>query len=158
MPDTANLSVFTCPDRPRVSIYQISLPTLHIFDDMANQALNGRTYTRDEDIGIEFVVTAANPTQDMRDVEVFLVVEDATSTPATYLFTKDNTTGGNGGITVSESTSRRSIFRAIITPDELSTLTDSAQLKYSVWLKVDGIKNFYQTGTITSDPARSSAP
>lgn len=129
-------------------------------EKMAGQPLNGRTFAREEDIGIIVVVNATIPSQDVREAQVYMSFEDTTTTPGTFLFSRDNATSGEGGIILSESTPRRTAFKTVVTPTDLTALvgSETKQVTYNVWVELDGVKQHYTSGSFTSIPARPTAP
>ena len=143
---------------PEVKIYVLPSPSVTVYSlcNMSNVPLSGQVFERDEDPGAQIFVTAKSRTQDiLGDTVVVVDLYDATTSPETYIMTKDNGDAASpeyeGGAIVKTYTSDR--LEAHVVWDhstDLGTLPDGQRtLRYKVYIIHDGRRHHANTGQFT---------
>lgn len=136
------LSLYRMPT-PDVELFTIPSPKLQLYrlcSAMANIPLTNQQFEADEDIGIRAVVSPTDRNQSISDIVVMLKFYDATTTPETYLFSKDNGDPANpsyvgGGKLVSITPERMSVDFVLNYETDLSALeAGNRTIQYEMYL------------------------
>lgn len=132
--------------RPDVTVYRSPMPEVNVYrlcSTTMNLPLAGQQFEADEDVGIRLNVSTTDRNESIANTIVILKIYDNTTTPETFIVSKDNGDAANpaynGGGKIVQITSERLTLDFVLTYDgDLSSLPAGQRtLSYEVYL-VDG--------------------
>lgn len=149
--------------RPDVTVYRSPMPEVNVYrlcSTTMNLPLAGQQFEADEDVGIRLNVSTTDRNESIANTIVILKIYDNTTTPETFIVSKDNGDAANpaynGGGKIVQITSERLTLDFVLTYDgDLSSLPAGQRtLSYEIYLvDASGRRCFRGKGQFTRKAA-----